>query len=70
MPEQSAAESHGEPSQSRLRSSAGPGYSPAPSTPFTTGAAGACGIVVTGTSSRPNVSELEPAPLVVVTDES
>ena len=35
----------------RLRSSAGPGYSPAPSTPFTTGAAGACGIVVTGTSS-------------------
>src|SRR5581483_6885054 len=46
LPEQSADDEQGDPSQMRLRSSEGPLYSPGLSTPSTVGAFAACGIVV------------------------
>src|SRR4051794_39182777 len=49
------------PDQRRLRSSAGPVYSPAPSAPSIVGAAAACGIVVTGTSDIVRFSLADPA---------
>jgi hypothetical protein len=64
--EQSSGDAQSSPSQRRERSSTGPGYSPGPAVPSTTGGASTAGTDVAGTSSSDG-STVDRMPSAVVT---